>query len=131
MNRFHIRALVALASPASSAVPDAGSQTIVANLIHLRSGMTREWSEFPEVANCEKLEIKFTAEKKNEREFALQVRQQDVKQSWRVSINDKVLGTLAIDENDQTLYFPVPAGTLVAVKTAADRARPAGRARRG
>jgi hypothetical protein len=87
--------------------------SIVPELVHLRSGTAREWSEFPEAASGDKHEVKFAAEK-NEREFALQVQQQDVKQSWRVSINDKVLGTLVIDENDQTLYFPVPAGTLVA-----------------
>jgi hypothetical protein len=112
MSRFLFTLLLALAAPITAAEPEAGSQTIVADLIHLRSGNVREWSEFPEAARGDKLEVKFTAAK-NVGEFALQVRQQDVKQTWKVSINDKALGTLVIDENDQTLYFPVPAGTLV------------------
>jgi hypothetical protein len=112
MSRFLFPLLVALAVPTSAAEPETGNQTIVADLAHLRSGNVREWSEFPEQASGDKLEIKFAAEK-NEREFALKLRQQDVKQTWRVSINDQALGTLVIDENDQTLYFPVPAGTLI------------------
>jgi hypothetical protein len=96
----------------SACISAAGAdQTIVTEPIHLRSGNTREWSEFRETAQGDKLEVKFPG-KKNEREFALKLRQQDVKQSWRVTINDKALGTLTIDENDQTLYFPVAAGTL-------------------
>ncbi|HEX5102588.1 MAG TPA: CehA/McbA family metallohydrolase, partial [Pirellulaceae bacterium] len=86
-------------------------QVLQADLVHLRSGMTREWTEFPETAAGEKLEIKFQATT-NERQWALQLRQQDVKQNWRVTVNDQALGTLVIDENDQTLYFLVPPGTL-------------------
>jgi hypothetical protein len=100
--------LAAVVAQAEDAPP-----SLVPNLVHLRSSMAREWSEFPEVAHGDQLEVKF-ATAKNDREFTLQLRQQDVKQTWRVSINDKVLGTLPIDENDQTLYFPVPTGTLIA-----------------
>jgi len=109
MTRLCLAALVGLQLLSTVEADD----LLVPAPVHLRSGAAREWSEFPEEAGGDKLEIKFAAEK-NEREFALQVRQQDVKQSWRVSINDKALGTLAIDENDQTLCFPVPAGTLIA-----------------
>ena len=112
MNRFLFVLVASVAVATSAAEPDADNQVIVADLIPLRSGAAREWSDFPETAG-EKLEIKFQAAK-SDREFALRVRQQDVKQTWRVSINDKALGTLPIDENDQTLYFPVPAGILLA-----------------
>ena len=106
--------LTAFVLAAAAAQAEDASLAIVRELVHLRSGNVREWSEFPEIASGEKLEIKFSAEKKNDRELALRLRQQDVKQSWRVSINDKALGTLPIDENDQTLYFPVPTGTTIA-----------------
>jgi hypothetical protein len=92
--------------------PQEAGPAIVPEPVHLRSGAVREWTEFPETAHGAQLEVKFAAAN-NDRELALQLRQQDVKQTWRVSINDKVLGTLPIDENDMTLYFPVPAGTLV------------------
>jgi hypothetical protein len=105
-----LRCLVALVGLQLFSAAQA-ADTLVPDLVHLRSGATREWSEFPEAADADKLEVKFQA-KTNEGEFALQLRQQDVKQSWKVSLNDKALGTLVIDENDQTLYFPVPAGTL-------------------
>jgi hypothetical protein len=110
MNRIIVALVLALAA----SIPAAGADlTIVAEPVHLRSGNMREWSDFPQTAEGDKLDVKFEA-LKNGNEFSLKVRQQDVKQTWRVSLNDQSLGPLTIDENDQTLYFPVPAGTLVA-----------------
>jgi hypothetical protein len=40
------------------------------------------------------------------------LRQQDVKQAWRVLLNGKSLGELVRDENDQILYLPIPTGAL-------------------
>jgi hypothetical protein len=77
---------------------------------HLRNG-AREWSEFPEKPESAVREVRFAA-KKNTTEFALRVRQQDVKQTWTVSLNGKVLGKLTIDENDMVLYFSIPPGGL-------------------
>ncbi|MCP5113737.1 MAG: carboxypeptidase regulatory-like domain-containing protein, partial [bacterium] len=42
----------------------------------------------------------------------MRVRQQDVKQTWRVLLNDAELGRLKNDENDMVIYFSVPPGAL-------------------
>ena len=39
-------------------------------------------------------------------------RQQDVKQTWRVWLNQKELGKLVLDENDTVVYFAVPPGGM-------------------
>lgn len=104
---------LAMAAPGFSAAPNAEPLAIVPDLVHLRSGKSREWSDFSESPQAEQLEVKFQAVK-NDGEWSLHLRQEDVKQTWRVSLNDQVLGTLPIDENDQVVYFAVPAGTLVA-----------------
>src|SRR5688500_10246905 len=88
------------------------AKTVYPELIHLRSGTAREWSEFPEIAKDNHLEVRFSAAK-NEREYCLRLRQQDVKQAWHVLLNGERLGALAVDENDMVLYFAVPAGALV------------------
>ena len=49
----------------------------------------------------------------NDAEFTLRLRQQDVKQFWRLSLNQKDLGNLTLDENDTVVYFPVPPGGLI------------------
>lgn len=81
-------------------------------LHHIRIDGPREWTEFPEHPESARLELKFSTEK-NTSESTLALRQQDVKQRWHVRINDKSLGQLVVDENDQTLYVAVPANTLV------------------
>jgi hypothetical protein len=81
-------------------------------LHHLRSGEIREWSDFPEQAEGSRFEVRF-ASAANEGEHTLRLRQQDVKQPWRVVLNGKELGRLIADENDQILYFPVAEGRLV------------------
>ena len=81
-------------------------------LLHLRSGIEREWSEFPETSQGQQLNVSF-ASTDNVAEQTLVVRQQDVKQVWIVSINGKKLGELVRDENDMVVTFTIPAGTLV------------------
>ena len=93
-----------------SAGQEAGRE-ITGRLHHLRLGGPREWSDFPEQAEAERLELKFEASA-NATEQTLAVRQQDVKQAWVVKLNGKDLGRLTIDENDMLLYFPVPPGIL-------------------
>jgi hypothetical protein len=88
-----------------------GEKKLEPNLVHLRSGPDREWSEFPEVADAARLDLKFNATK-NAAEQTLMLRQQDVKQQWFVVLNGRRLGELTRDENDMTLAFAVPAGTL-------------------
>src|SRR5688572_26889800 len=67
-------------------------QIIEPRFVHLREGI-REWSSFPEAPATARLEVRFAAAK-NDREYALRLRQQDVKQAWRMLLNDKPLGEL-------------------------------------
>lgn len=98
--------------PAASMLADESvPQQLLIPLQHLRSGETREWSNFPEQAASEDLKLPFTAPP-NPRINTLSLRQQDVKQLWSVTLNGKMLGALHRDENDMRVYFPVPAGSL-------------------
>jgi hypothetical protein len=100
---------VALLAPA----PAAGGPLVVdARLHHLRAGGQREWSDFPAEAEGASLTVKFRAQA-NAGEQTLRLRQQDVKQTWKVVLNGKELGRLIADENDTTIVLPVPAGRLV------------------
>ncbi len=80
-------------------------------LVHLRNEPPREWATFPEQAENTKLEVSFVAET-NDQEFSLRIRQQDVKQAWRVLLNGQPLGELIRDEADLVFYLPVPAKSL-------------------
>jgi len=88
-------------------------RTLDADLHHLRIDGPREWSQFPEAPEASALELAFEATP-NEGEATLRLRQQDVKQSWRVRLNDEPLGTLIQDENDLALALPVPPKALKA-----------------
>ncbi|MCA9053277.1 MAG: CehA/McbA family metallohydrolase [Planctomycetaceae bacterium] len=97
-----------------AAVLTAAEPVIVSGrLHHLRSGETREWEEFPRDAEGTRLELGFAATV-NETEGTLELRQQDVRRNWKVSLNDRSLGELTIDENDLILQLPIPSGTLQA-----------------
>src|SRR5262245_28203953 len=80
-------------------------------LHHLRAGEPREWREFPARSEAAGLSVSFKSES-NAAEWALRLRQQDVKQTWRVLLNGKEIGRLVNDENDQVIYLAVPAGGL-------------------
>lgn len=100
-----------MASAAWSAEPAAAPLVLTKKLHHLRIAGPREWSHFPEQPEASHLELKFTA-KKNDAEGALFLRQQDVKQGWRVLLNGEKLGGLTQDENDMVVGLPIPAGRL-------------------
>jgi hypothetical protein len=104
-------AICGLSLAAASGQDSPERQVLESGLIHLRSGAPREWASFPEQPDGEHLVRRFTATT-NPREMALRLRQQDVKQAWRVLLNGKSLGNLVRDENDQILYLAIPAGTL-------------------
>ena len=87
--------------------------TIEPRFVHLRSDAVREWSSFPAQADGTVLEVKFDAAS-NEQEYALGLRQQDVKQAWRVLLNGKRLGELIRDEADLTFHLPIAKGAMVA-----------------
>ncbi len=82
------------------------------DLHHLRIDGPREWTSFPEAPEADHLAIKFDAQS-NSSSQTLRLRQQDVKQTWRVLLNEKELGRLRADEDDMVVYFPVPPATLV------------------
>ncbi|MFT5466692.1 MAG: hypothetical protein ACI8UO_001792 [Verrucomicrobiales bacterium] len=86
-------------------------QVLDDQLHHLRFG-EREWSEFAEKPEGERLQIAFQS-KANATEQTLFVRQQDVKQQWLVTINGKPVGKLKNDENDMIQGFAIPPGGLV------------------
>lgn len=90
----------------------AQEQTLTPRLHHLRLGEVPEWATFPKTAEGPGLKLLFPAAK-NEREQALRLRQQDVKQTWKVLLNGKALEKLTADENDMVLHLPVPPGALV------------------
>lgn len=77
---------------------------------HLRNGEKREWSEFSVQAERE-LDLRFSSHE-NLSNQTLSLRQYDVKQNWRVRINDHDLGILVSDEKDIIAYFSIPPGTL-------------------
>jgi len=104
---FHCLSWLALAGPLAAAEPI----VVLPQLVHLRNDPQREWSSFPERAEAVALEQKFAA-KANLGEFALRLRQQDVKQAWRVSLNGKPVGELIRDEADLAIYLPIPPGRL-------------------
>lgn len=79
---------------------------------HLRSGTEREWAEFPQTPDGQRLELTFSA-RKNATEHTLVVRQKDVKQGWQVALNGHKLGELARDENSMVVSFAIAAGQLV------------------
>jgi hypothetical protein len=86
-------------------------------LHHLRVGAEREWSDFPLKPDGPNLVVRFQAEG-NAGEGALRLRQQDVRQTWKVLLNGKEIGRLSNDENDTILYMPIPAGRLAAGENA-------------
>ncbi len=96
-----------LASPSAAEEP----KTLLSELRHLRIDGPREWSKFPETPEGDALELPFTSPA-NDREWTLQLRQQDVKQSWSVTLNGKKIDRLVGDENDMIVYFALPAGAV-------------------
>ena len=93
------------------AILQAAEAVLDGDLHHLRIDAPREWSEFPQTPEADHLEIRFKA-RQNLSEQSLRLRQQDVKQAWRVVLNGNELGRLRRGEDDMVVYLPVPAETL-------------------
>jgi hypothetical protein len=89
----------------------AGEQVLTPRLHHLRAGAEPEWADFPRRAEGPALRLHFRS-RANAGERTLRLRQQDVKQGWRVLLNGKELGQLVPDENDQALALAVPPGAV-------------------
>jgi len=103
--------LASLLAASQGSFLQAANLVLDSELHHLRIDGPREWSEFPEAPEADHLEIRFEA-RENESEQTLRLRQQDVKQAWRVLLNGAELGRLQPSEDDMVVYFAVPAGAL-------------------
>jgi len=84
-------------------------------LHHLRNDEAQEWSSFPEQAEASSLELSFTLPG-TPVASTLRLRQQDVKQTWKVFVNGTMISKLQQDENDMVRYLAVPASVLQAGK---------------
>jgi hypothetical protein len=96
----------ALTTAGSASSVFADDIVITNQMHHLRQMEPREWSAFPEKAEATKLELKFEA-KAAARERCLSLRQQDVKETWTISLNGEPLGKLHINEIDMRVYYEV------------------------
>lgn len=78
-------------------------------LNNLRAGSTsiKEWDDFPDHVESSAMEYVFDA-KSNSSSWTLSLRQQNVKESWKVVLNEKELGRLMRDENDLRSDFEIP-----------------------
>jgi hypothetical protein len=111
--RIQIVPLILLAVVSASPAQDSVRERLLdEKLHHLRDGDVREWSEFPDASEGPRLVVRFRGET-NVREQTLRLYQYDVKQPWRVTLNDKELGKLERDENPTIIYLAIAPGRLV------------------
>jgi len=78
---------------------------------HLRNGTVREWSSFPVIAKDSQLIVHFNFGKISGT-GTIGLRQYEVTQDWKVSLNGNSLGKLTLDEKDMISYFEISAGML-------------------
>src|SRR5215210_7283026 len=90
---------------------DSDRRILDARMHHLRLGTEREWNTYAEQAEGDALNLDFKLDK-IDTELTLMLRQRDVKQMWKVSLNDHPLGQLVQDENDLTLSFALSSAIL-------------------
>ena len=93
---------------------------------HIRSGIAREWADFPEEAEANALRVEFQA-MANLAEQTLRLRHHNVKQTWKVQLNNREIGRLPPDENDMVTFWAIPpdalrAGDNVLVVSSTDKA---------
>ena len=103
--------LAAIGSEAIGSEAWAEPQTLTPRLHHLRRGDAPEWADFPKQAEGPSLKLTFRGAA-NVAEATLRIRQQDVRDVWKVQVNGKNLGSLVADENDMTICLAVPPGVL-------------------
>jgi hypothetical protein len=93
--------------------PATGQERVLDGGTHyLRMGSVPEWSESAAHPHQRQLRLEFSAQP-NSTEHTLSLQQVDVKQRWRVLLNDAQLGVLHQDENPMVVHWPIPAGMLV------------------
>lgn len=79
---------------------------------HLRNSGTREWADFPETAESDLLELTFTLPEPGT-DWTLKLRQEDIKQDWRIRLNGREIGRLHRDEIDMRISLAIPSGILL------------------
>jgi hypothetical protein len=104
-----LAAAVGLGAEANPATPP--SLLLDAQLHHLRREGEREWADFPEQPESNQLSLRFVIPEGTTWR-TLRLRQVDVRQSWDVRLNDRELGSLVADENDQIRLLTIPPETL-------------------
>ena len=86
---------------------------IVDTAIHrLRAGGTAEWSEAAAHPHLPALDVSFRAERANQAEHTLALRQTGVKRTWMVTLNGADVGQLYPDENPHTIHLALPGGSI-------------------
>jgi len=108
--RWLVALVLALAGTASAAAY-AEPNVLLDGVRHLRQGGAAEWAEFPHATDGARLELPFES-RANAQDVCLSLRQRDVKQAWKVRVNDRVIGDLVRDENAMVVCLTVPAGVL-------------------
>ncbi len=89
----------------------ADERVLTAKMHHLRSGAIREWADFPEQAEAAELRLTFPA-RANAADQTLRLRHRDVKQTWKLRVNDRDIGRLPPDENDMVTFWALPPNAL-------------------
>ena len=82
-----------------------------ASFHHLRNAEPREWSDFPESADTDRLLVTFDLETPD-RFRLLTLRQEETKQPWAIQLNGEKLGNLPRDHHHLEHGIAVPAGLL-------------------
>ena len=95
----------------SVSVVQTDGQVIVSAMRHLRIEGQREWAEYSETPDGSQIDVSFEADA-NAEEWALRIRQVDVKQQWFVQLNGERIGELTRDENDMVIVLAVPKETV-------------------
>ncbi|HEX7447376.1 MAG TPA: CehA/McbA family metallohydrolase [Pirellulales bacterium] len=103
--------VLAIVGQALSIRAVAAERVLDGRMHHLRSGDEREWSEFPAEAEGNSLRVTFAANR-NDSPLALRIRQRDVKQAWRLRINEYDLGPLPNDECPMTTFWEISTDVL-------------------
>jgi hypothetical protein len=108
VNRAHAVVCIGVLAFAQNAQ---AQRVLTPRLHHLRGGPQPEWTEFAKPPEGSSLAIPFESDA-NEGEWTLRIRQQDVRETWKVLVNGKQLGRLQADENDMTVCLAVAPGIV-------------------
>ncbi len=92
----------------SSSTGHGQSRLLDSTMHYLRNGDSKEWAVFPTTVNDRQLTLQFELSGPRDN-LTLSLRQFDVKQDWRILINDHDVGGLIEDEKDMITYFDLPA----------------------